>query len=338
MIDNISNLLFYPFENNLLQSNQDDQCLIINDSKAALNGLFLSIDQLTFDHSMEEGNLQSVQTIPANKEYDYIFYVLPKSKKESLYYLSVAIKYLKKNGHIIAVAPNDAGGKTLSRVMKQLGFEGESYSKNKCRIFVGQVDDLIEVNLEGHLKIGVPHILEIDGENFYSQVGVYGWDKVDLGSKLLVQNLPDNLYGVGADFGCGYGYIAKKICEKYQLISKLFCIDIDWRSIECAKLNLKPFQEKISTEFLWTDLTQKPIGLAPLDFIVMNPPFHKGKETKIDLGKDMIKTAHSRLKNGGKLYIVANRQLPYEGVLNTLFRKVEKVTEEQGYKVFHAQK
>ncbi len=338
MTDNISRLLLYPFENDLLQSNQEDRCLIINDSKTVFNGLFLSIDQLTFDRSVTSENYQSVQAIPEIEEYNYIFYVLPKNKRESVYYLSVATKHLKKDGYIVAVAANEAGGKTLSKVMNQVGFEGESYSKNKCRIFVGQAGNFNDEFINDNLKIGVPHLVSINREEFYTQVGIYGWDKIDLGSKILIQTLPENLSGVGADFGCGYGYIAKKICEKNNKLSKFICIDIDWRSIECAKLNLKPYDEKVDLDYLWADLTQKPEGLTPLDFIVMNPPFHKGKETKIDLGRQMIKTAHSRLKNGGKLYIVANRQLPYEAILNDLFRKVEKVTEEQGFKVFHVQK
>lgn len=338
MTNNIADFLLYPFENDVLDIIESAQCLAINAPQSNIIHRFPSMDHLVFDRSMGLYGAEAIQAIPDNKKYDYIFYALPKNKRESVYYLSLASQHLTENGYIIAVAANDAGGKTLSKVMTQIGFDGDSYSKNKCRIYVGQRGNIENTIIEENLKLGTPHLVAMGGEEFYSQAGIYGWDKVDLGSKILVQTLPETLAGVGADFGCGYGYIASKICAQHHMISKLICIDVDWRSVECAKLNLKSYEDKIDLDYLWADLTQNPTGLAPLDFIVMNPPFHKGKETKIDLGQQMIQTAHSRLKNGGKLYIVANRQLPYEALINKLFRKVDKVIEDQGFKVFHAQK
>ena len=75
-----------------------------------------------------------------------------------------------------------------------------------------------------------------------------------------------------------------------------------------------------------------------LDFIVMNPPFHEGKKTNVEIGKAFISNAFEELKSGGILYMVANAHLPYEAVLSEKFSTIEKKFEGQGFKIFAAVK
>ena len=53
---------------------------------------------------------------------------------------------------------------------------------------------------------------------------------------------------------------------------------------------------------------------------------------------DLIRVASHALKPGGQLFMVANRQLPYERTLAQAFSKVTKLREEQGFKVFWARR
>jgi pseudouridine synthase len=48
------------------------------------------------------------------------------------------------------------------------------------------------------------------------------------------------------------------------------------------------------------------------DVVVTNPPFHVGKATDLDVPQQFIADAHAVLANGGRLFLVANRTLPYE--------------------------
>ena len=95
----------------------------------------------------------------------------------------------------------------------------------------------------------------------------------------------------------------------------------------------KPCDDEKKVEFLWADLTQLQ-SLTPLDFIIMNPPFHQNKESDVAIGKAFIETAHASLKPSGRLFIVANAHLPYEQILCGAFSDVEKLHEGQGFKVF----
>ncbi|HQR91188.1 MAG TPA: methyltransferase, partial [Caulobacter sp.] len=44
------------------------------------------------------------------------------------------------------------------------------------------------------------------------------------------------------------------------------------------------------------------------------------------------------LRKGGDLWLVANRHLPYEAILNEQFAKVRLAGETNGYKVYEARK
>ncbi len=74
------------------------------------------------------------------------------------------------------------------------------------------------------------------------------------------------------------------------------------------------------------------------DTVIMNPPFHEGRVTDVSLGQAFIAAAASRLKPGGRLLMVANRQLPYETTLKGLFKNVTLLEEANGFKIFDAKK
>ena len=67
-----------------------------------------------------------------------------------------------------------------------------------------------------------------------------------------------------------------------------------------------------------------------------NPPFHEGGGEDKSLGQAFIRTAASALRKGGDLWIVANRHLPYEGVMKPLFSQMTLRVEARGYKVYEA--
>jgi 16S rRNA (guanine1207-N2)-methyltransferase len=86
----------------------------------------------------------------------------------------------------------------------------------------------------------------------------------------------------------------------------------------------------------WHDVTTGLPG--PFDAILMNPPFHTGQATDVDLGRAFLKVAFASLKRGGKLLLVANRQLPYEAVLEASGLAWRKTAEDRVYKLLFAEK
>ena len=66
--------------------------------------------------------------------------------------------------------------------------------------------------------------------------------------------------------------------------------------------------------FFWHDLAAETVTRR-YDAVVMNPPFHRGRAADPALGQAMIGKAAAALTPGGRLLMVANRQLPYEAIL-----------------------
>ena len=73
------------------------------------------------------------------------------------------------------------------------------------------------------------------------------------------------------------------------------------------------------------------------DVIVTNPPFHAQQgAARPDIGRAFIAAAAAALVPGGRLWLVANRNLPYELELDANFGSVRIVTQQQGFKIIEA--
>jgi len=70
----------------------------------------------------------------------------------------------------------------------------------------------------------------------------------------------------------------------------------------------------------------------------MNPPFHQSRKAEPDLGAAFIHAASKSLRRSGSLYMVANRQLPYESALNADFGQWAEIATTPRYKIIHAKK
>lgn len=335
----ISQLLTLPFEKEALSQPASGQKVLIwgaeyNSKLVKIKNLqWIQNFKLYADILAHEG-VETTSKWSPDQTYSIALCAIPKQKEAAKYRLARALSSLEDGGVLVAAAANDAGGKRLEKWFSDLGLASHSLSKSKCRVVWAQKENIDQENIDQYLKFGNIQKIKIEDKEFLSQPGVYGWNKTDAGSKFLQEYLPSDLNGVGGDFGCGYGYLSWSVLEKNPKIQKLYCLDADYEAVELCQLNLASYTQDI--ECLWMDLTQKPDGLVPLDWIVMNPPFHEGKETKNDIGQKFIMNAAHCLRRGGVLMMVANAHLPYEEGLSQFFSTVEKVAENYGFKVFQA--
>jgi 16S rRNA (guanine1207-N2)-methyltransferase len=173
------------------------------------------------------------------------------------------------------------------------------------------------------------------GGRFASRPGVFAWDRIDPASALLVEHLPADLAGKGADLGAGYGYLSAEVLARSNKVVSLDLYEAEARALDLAKRNLAAFETKATLGYRWHDVTT---GLPEqYDFIVSNPPFHtQSRADRPDVGRRFIAVAAESLKPGGRLFLVANRHLPYEAVLNASFGQVRVVGEGDGFKVIEA--
>ncbi len=170
---------------------------------------------------------------------------------------------------------------------------------------------------------------------FETGVGTFSAGHVDSGSRLLAQRLPANLGGTIADFGAGWGYLSVEAAARCPDIASIELFEASHAALEAAKRNMAALAPGTDASFHWQDLTCEPVERR-FDAVIMNPPFHTGNRADPGLGVAFVKAASRALKPGGRLFMVANRHLPYEAALQAAFRKVPEPVESEGFKLFEA--
>lgn len=173
---------------------------------------------------------------------------------------------------------------------------------------------------------------QIGAHGYHTTAGVFSDGAVDAGSALLADALPAKLPARMADLGAGWGYLAAPVLARTG-VATLDLIEAEALSLACAKLNVS--DERAT--FHWADATRFAPKTA-YDGIVMNPPFHTSRASDPTLGRAFIQAATRLLTPNGKLWMVANRHLPYEATMTECFRNVDTIAGNGAFKVFHANK
>lgn len=237
--------------------------------------------------------------------YDAVFVNCPKQQAETEGLIALALA--RSNGFVMAAAAKDAGGERLMAMLEAYGVRVHSVSKNRCRaVWTHDAKSADAARIAEHLIHLTPRQVQLEGTDYWSVPGLFGWDKVDAGSAMLLQHLPEALAGNVADFGCGYGFLTVQMLQRYPGITAIDAYDVDARAVNCTAKN-----GGAKVHALWQDISA--LAATPqYDAVVMNPPFHNGKAEDMALGARFIAQASRSLKKGGKFYMVGNRHLPYE--------------------------
>ena len=251
----------------------------------------------------------------------------PPGTIERRYVLALTLRALAPGAPFTVLAPKDKGGARLRKELEAFGCAITETSRHHYRVCTGK-RPAAPAGVEEAIAAGAPRLSAALG--LWTQPGVFSWDRIDPGSALLVEQLPV-LSGAGADFGCGVGYLARAVLASPQ-VRNLALIDIDRRAVDAARRNVADSRAR----FQWADVTNGADGLAALDFVVMNPPFHDGGAEDRALGLGFIARASNALRPGGVCWLVANRHLPYEAELASLFKTVNPKAQLRGYKIYEA--
>jgi 16S rRNA (guanine1207-N2)-methyltransferase len=252
----------------------------------------------------------------------------PPGTVERRYVLARVLQALAPGAPLIALAPKEKGGARLRKELEAFGCAVAESGRRHQRI-CHTVRPESPVGLEPAIAAGALQYSEALG--LWTQPGVFSWERPDAGTRQLLAALPP-LAGRGAELGCGLGVLARAVLAN-EAVTRLDLVDLDRRAIAAAQRNV----EDPRAVFHWADVRFAP-DLSGQDFVVMNPPFHDGGVEDRELGQGFIRRAHQILRPGGTVWLVANRHLPYEAVLNELFARVTARGEGAGFKIYEARK
>ncbi|MDQ6995143.1 MAG: methyltransferase [Mariprofundaceae bacterium] len=253
-----------------------------------------------------------------------------KNKQQSLYYMAKAMQSLTEGGRIIMACANVHGAKSYQHALASLAGHADGTSKAKCRIFSARKTPHFNHDLANQcLQAG--NMQHVEALGLYSQAGLFSWNHEDAGSKLLLSQLP-KLSGEGMDLCCGYGLLSVHILQHHADIQHLHLVDAEWQALMCAKKNTEKWHAQCHDHYLDATIDALP---NHLDWVLCNPPFHAGQTRDLSLGQAIVAKGCQSLKHGGQLWMVANRQLPYEQVLSQHLREYQIIIEANGFKIIH---
>lgn len=186
-------------------------------------------------------------------------------------------------------------------------------------------------NLKSELRI-LNYKYENYNLKFYSDLGVFSKDKIDEGSKLLLETYIK--YGKKEkkilDVGCGIGFIG--ISLNKIMGARADMIDINNRALHLTKMNLK--ENKAEGNVFVSNIYENVKDVY--DVIITNPPIRAGKKVYLTI----INEAFNHLTKDGELWFVMRTNHGVKTVIKNLknLRDVKILEKNCGFYVVFAKK
>jgi 16S rRNA (guanine1207-N2)-methyltransferase len=246
---------------------------------------------------------------------------LPRAKPQAR---ALVAQALALAGEVVIDGQKSDGIDSLYREMRARAEVSEAFAKAHGKTFRARASGAAFADW---LQPGAP---QTNAEGFVTCAGVFSADGIDPASRLLAEALPAVLGARVADLGAGWGYLGTQILQR-ENVERLDLVEADLVALECAKANISDTRAR----FHWADATRwTPEGAV--DAVVMNPPFHQGRKGLPELGQAFIAAAAGMLAPNGRLWMVANRHLPYEKAVAAHFRESEEIGGDTRFKIIQA--
>lgn len=262
-------------------------------------------------------------------EADMVLLYWPKAKQEAEYLLAMLMHKLGKDTEIVVVGENRSGVRSIEKIFKPYGPIHKYDSARRCSFYWGQCTKAPDAfTMEEWFKT-----YSVSYQNktltIKSLPGVFSHGEFDIGSQLLLDNLPE-LSGKVLDFGCGAGVIGSVMASLYPSITLNMC-DVSALAIESSKatLDANALKGNVFASDIYSDCADN------YQFIISNPPFHSGLETSYNATEQLLKEAPQHLSQG-TLCIVANSFLKYPPIIESAFGHCHAVDKTSKFTIYQA--
>lgn len=168
----------------------------------------------------------------------------------------------------------------------------------------------------------------------HSRPGVFAWDRLDEGTRVLAETLQAGPAGRVLDLGCGSGVVG--VVAARLGAGHVTMLDADVVAVESARRTAAANGIEGCEVLLGDGASALPD--ASFDVVAVNPPFHLDRQTDTRTAERFIEDAHRVLRPGGRLFLVANRFLPYDRAIAATFGNAEAAYEDRSYRVLRAEK
>ena len=267
--------------------------------------------------------------------FDVIATHLPRGKAIAQQFIADAAAVLKPGGRLYLTGHKRAGIKPFIAYAQEVFGNGEVIAlKKSYRVAVCVKDNrttLPETDYYRWLEFQT----KINGQvyRFVSKPGVFSWDRLDAGTRVLIEAMKIRPGDTALDLGCGCGIVGLIAAQKAQQ-GQVHLVDSSVVAVEAARCTLA--LNNVDNAQVHLSDGAAAVRDVRFDVVVTNPPFHQGRQTDYEVAHQFIHDAASVLHRRGRLYVVANRFIRYEHVMSELFHEVGVVYEDNLYRVLLA--
>ena len=274
------------------------------------------------------------ETVPTGEpEPASVILHLPREKQRLIMLLHAIASDLPPDARLLLVGENRAGIKSSRRHLEQFFTSVEKLdSARHCALFTASGPVAPEpFTLDAYADRWAVDFGDRRIETV-SLPGVFAHGRLDGGSRLLLDTLGRlDPGGSVLDFAAGSGVIGCALLAASDSID-LTLLDVSAVAIESTRRTLAA--NDLNASVLASD------GLSELqgrfDWIVSNPPFHRGVANDLETAERFFREAGTFLKEGGRIVIVCNRHLPYQKWMQTSFDRVERLAQNREFMIILA--
>ncbi len=295
-------------------------------SQAAITALNLTAAKLAFKV------LEPEQVFDLEPQFDLVCLILPADRGNALvrFWCERAFAFTKPGGRVLLTGDKDKGFERYFKEAKHFFGSAEILERSK-----GLRVGLLEKTLIEAPKQPSAERFTIEARTLKLECealpGVFASGKLDAASKVLLEQLPNAGGKRVLDIGAGYGALGSILALEGGSVTML---EDDWFSVQSIQRTLN--LNNLNARVLHSDVDSNLEKDAKFDLIVMNPPFHVGKDVILDVALEFIQAAGRHLAQHGEVWLVANHFLPYEQPLASLGR-VREMARDRGFKVLAVQ-
>ncbi len=269
-------------------------------------------------------------------KHDLVVINFPKSKDELAFTLAMIAPYLFNDAKIILVGEKKGGVQSAPKLTQHFLNNCQKVDAARhCLLFAGIVNAEVltkNFNLDNWFKNYQIKVNNIE-LTIASLPGVFSQKKLDVGTALLLDNLPKTMYGEVLDFGCGAGVISCFVGKKFPQ-TQLSLLDVSALAITSAKKTLT--LNGLSGDVFASDSLSTVKG--KFQHIVSNPPFHQGTKTSYQATEDFLRGINSYMKSKADITIVANSFLQYLPIMKQNIGLTDTLINSQGFNIYYAKK
>lgn len=257
-------------------------------------------------------------------DFDLALVCLPRAKAAARARIADAAQRLAPGAALWIDGQKTDGIDSILKELRALTRIGEVHSKGHGKIFC------VTTGAQGWLPEEWQARPQQAAQGFMTMPGMFSADGVDPGSALLASHLPPRLPTRLVDLGAGWGWLSAQALAR-EGVEQLHLVEADHNALEAAQRNIADPR----AHFHWADARDFRLP-EPVNGVIMNPPFHSGRSADPRLGTDFIAAAARLLTGAGRLWMVANRHLPYEAGLARHFASCREIGGDNRFKIFEA--